>query len=597
LASAYSQAAMQPTKNRFCTVDIVPGAAETAQSILVELFAGTSPRAVAFWSGVERAEVAACVAPQARAAHFDEIPAAQNGPNLEQIAQKNGANSQTFLGIIDVGLPILRADWRSRLARVWDQSLIPPRDASERVAGFGYGRAFSPSAMANVESPAQAERWYAEHNFPLSLRAFTHGAAVASVLASPERNSAFALPMLAVQIAQPVLAHSSRTMLSAQILDALVWMIGEANLGNDTNKLVVNVSLGTQAGPHDGSSIFEHAVDALIEQFSENGEERLAIVFAAGNTYEARCHAELSVTPTQRATLNWLVPPDGVAPNFVELWFPPNTDHARVSLIAPDGRVIGEIGFGDAGALTKAAGEVIAHVSAHQAGTSAGGHDAMALLALAPSYASGTAGKWKIHIESTQKISQIHAYVERANSMFDRAAPHGRQSRFVDSQYEIAGNQPGTLLDSPNATVKRMGTLSSFGSGAKSVVVGASVGATAAPIHAPYSSAGPRRGQSSGKYLQQDFRPDVVAVGDESFAAPGLRVRGSQPLSVARMVGTSLAAPAVARAIAWAMHEGTFSGAARGWAQANVMPTGTNPTSPRQNTALVGAGAFLKRFA
>jgi hypothetical protein len=161
LPSAYWQAAMQPTKNRFCTVDIVPGAAETAQSILVEIFAGTSPRALAFWSVVARAEVAACVAPQSRAAHFDEIPAAQNGPNLEQIAQKNSANSQSFLGIIDVGLPILRADWRARLARVWDQSLIAPRDASERVAGFGYGRAFSPNAMADVESPAQADRWYA----------------------------------------------------------------------------------------------------------------------------------------------------------------------------------------------------------------------------------------------------------------------------------------------------------------------------------------------------------------------------------------------------------------------------------------------------
>jgi hypothetical protein len=596
LASAYSQAAMKPESNRFCTLDIVPSAAETTQSILIELFAGATSRALAFWSEVERAEVAACVAPQSRAAHFCAIPAAQNGQNFEQIAQKNSKNSGAFLGIIDVGLPILRADWRARLKRVWDQSLIAPRDASEGVAGFSYGRTFTPNAIANVDTPALADRWYADHDFPLSRRTFTHGAAVASVLAATETNSAEAMPMLAVQIAQPVLAHSSRIMLSSQILDALVWMIGEANLANGTSKLVVNISLGTQAGPHDGSSIFESAVDALIQQFTKNSEERLAIIFAAGNTYEARCHAELKVSPTQPATLDWFVPPDGVAPNSVELWFPPNTNDARVSLTAPDGRVIGGISFGSAGALTDDPGEVIAHVSVHHAGASAGGKDAMALLSLAPSFASGTAGTWKIQIESTQNISPIHAYVERANSMFDRAAPQGRQSRFVDAEYEIAGNHPGTLFDSPNAAIKRMGTLSSFGTGIKSVVVGASVGAKPAPIHARYSSAGPRRSQSGGKYVQQDFRPDVVAEGDESFAAPGLRVLGSQPLSVARMVGTSLAAPAVARAIAQAMHEGAFSGAARVWAQSHVTPNPI-PNLISAHSALVGAGEFSSDFA
>jgi hypothetical protein len=61
-------------------------------------------------------------------------------------------------------------------------------------------------------------------------------------------------------------------------------------------------------------------------------------------------------------------------------------------------------------------------------------------------------------------------------------------------------------------------------------------------------------------------------------------------------VGTSLAAPAVARAIAQAMHEGAFSGAARVWAQSHVTPNPI-PNLISAHSALVGAGEFSSDFA
>ena len=588
LPAAYLHPAMQPARNRFCTLDIVPNAnlGENAKSILTELFSGSSPRAKKFWSAVERAECAASVAPQARGVPIAQKPAAQYKPFPSIISPKNDVLEHTFLGVIDVGLPILRSDWRGQLLRVWDQTLIAP-EPSERVAGFGYGREFSPSKLTNFDQPATAAQWYAEHQFAPSLRAFTHGGAVATKLAEKSAG----LPMLAVQIGQPILAHSSRVALSAQLLDALAWMVVQADLANAKNKLVVNVSLGTQAGPHDGSAIFERALDQLISQNKVGAADRLAVVFAAGNTYEARCHAEINVTRAKSATLKWNVPPDSVAPHFVELWFPPGTAQASVRLTAPDGRTLPAVAFGSAATLADDEGTVIARVSGLRAGTSSGGADAMALISLAPSYASGTAGIWKITVASPGTISGIHAYIERANSMFDPAAPLGRQSRFVDAAYVNGATSPVTLLDHAGTPIKRLGTLSTFATSAHAVVVGASAGNTSRSRHSRYSSAGPTRGVRVGD-IPQDFRPDAVTAGDESAWFAGVRVRGTQALSVGRAVGTSFAAPVVARAIALAMRSGTMNTSARKWVQQHVKSDPTLYQPGKTSNPHTGAGVF-----
>ncbi len=602
LAPAYLHAAMRPAQNTFCSLDLVEdaGSAHAVRSILIELFDAVSARAAVFWSAVTRIELASAVAAVPRGVGVAPIPAAQNSPNLSKVQKISSPSGQTFLGLIDIGLPILREDWRARLVSVWDQSRIVPATEEERVVGFGYGREFAPALISGVTSASEAQRWYSQHEFPLSQRAFTHGAAVASVLASMRDEPVQApLPMLAVQIPVPVLAHSARVALSAQILDAVVWMIVQAGLTEPSNALVVNVSLGTHAGPHDGSSILERALDMLIDLNTINGAERLAIAFAAGNTYEARCHADVSVTPTKPATLNWFVPPDGVSPNFMEVWFPPGAVNARVSLFAPDGREIKDVECGEDGALIDAAGHVQARMSLYAAGTSASGDDAMALLALAPSYASDTAGTWRIELAASSNIKGIHAYVERVNSMFDLAAPRGRQSRFVDTAYANATNRPGLVGDSTGSFIKRYGTLSSFSSGARTVVVGASIAksrnALIIPEPARYASAGPRRGITTISQIARDYRPDCVAPGDAAHGQPGVRVLGTRTLFVTRMIGSSLAAPFVARQIARAMARSEIGAGVREWVQEAVAaPSGQYQTLPQPaSNPRTGAGSFI----
>ena len=59
--------------------------------------------------------------------------------------------------------------------------------------------------------------------------------------------------------------------------------------------VVVNLSFGHIAGPHDGSSMLERAIHELIEAYRRAA--RLEVVVAAGNSLLSRCHAGFSLGP------------------------------------------------------------------------------------------------------------------------------------------------------------------------------------------------------------------------------------------------------------------------------------------------------------
>ena len=91
-----------------------------------------------------------------------------------------------------------------------------------------------------------------------------------------------------------------------------------AKFAHRSNRVVINISYGAIAGPHDGTSILEQAlVDAV------HGRSRTWIVVSAGNAHRSRTHSRLELRQGGPAkTLVWRVAPDNPLQSFLEIWFP-----------------------------------------------------------------------------------------------------------------------------------------------------------------------------------------------------------------------------------------------------------------------------------
>ncbi|MGL5002102.1 MAG: S8 family serine peptidase, partial [Casimicrobium sp.] len=381
-------------------------------------------------------------------------------------------------------------------------------------------------------------------------------------------------------------AYSARSALSAHVLDGIAWILarGRTNKNDLKTRFVINVSMGTQAGPHDGSSILELALDELINVYRSETGERLAIVLAAGNSYEARCHAELELDGKNDTAIAVFVPPDDVTPSYVEFWFPEKLPKdLRLRCVDPTGRVC-EASIGNSAMLSSAAGNPSAMIVFPK--HTAGGNGTCALVAIEPTVRGKAAhGKWLLTLTSREPVAGIHAYVERDNSMFDPARPRGRQTTFLfakDSHKNTHTTEEPAVRMSKQ-WIQRNGTLNSLATSENVIVVGSYIHRERSP--SKYSSAGPAR--NSNKTV-----PDICAVGDDAIGLSGTVVSGSRTGSTTRMSGTSIAAPVVTSMIADAMSAGQISNSlsVRDWLLRHRV--GSREPSPIDNRI---GGGFLTR--
>ena len=78
--------------------------------------------------------------------------------------------------------------------------------------------------------------------------------------------------------------------------------------------MVVNLSYGIFAGPHDGTSPVEEMIEKLIALSAVQGVELRVVLPRRGNSYLERTHAQVTqglfATNNQIVSLNWQVPPD-----------------------------------------------------------------------------------------------------------------------------------------------------------------------------------------------------------------------------------------------------------------------------------------------
>jgi subtilisin family serine protease len=112
---------------------------------------------------------------------------------------------------------------------------------------------------------------------------------------------------------------------TADILSGINQIFASAGL----SPVSVNLSLGLMEGPHDGSSLFESAVNGLAAGTA--GSKRVISV-AAGNEADMREHFHATIpTLGGSASLGVLVPvsPSGFLPGAIDLWADGSPDPAR----------------------------------------------------------------------------------------------------------------------------------------------------------------------------------------------------------------------------------------------------------------------------
>lgn len=492
-----------------------------------------------------------------------------------------GKPGKLVIAVIDDGCPFLhkqfRRDGGTRIACVWDQDVGHDRPSGpwKRVPNFGFGRELRRNeiekALVDLDDEADryrflrypAERDVARDAPPataLPMPRSTHGSSVMALAAGhpdPMSAAAFGQPadaageadLIFVQLPSETVRDTSGASLQTYLLDALRYTMDRTH---PQAKLVVNISYGAAAGPHDGTSILEGAIEQMLAE-----RDDFAILVPAGNLYadlsdnhpatvERRLHAVLHLEPQGSADLAWQLPFDGDNDHLLELW--PRADDDKsiadlgVALCPPDADVADSVLVGRGRARfariddrKEPSAAVINQADAPQGCRSHGPPDhPLVLLAVAGAEAepsrAAPGGRWTVLVHNRSKAAlTVHAWIERSDATF---GGNGRQSFFP--------------ADEPACSVAH--TLGSLAHTGGVVVVGGVMRDSARVAN--YSSSGPALSPSTRR------GPTISAPCEESDAVHGLIVPGCFSGDSVRANGTSVATPVAARQLAIALASG-----------------------------------------
>ena len=386
-----------------------------------------------------------------------------------------------------------RADGTTRLLALWDQNAPLPRPDSP----FGYGRRYGP---AEIDAALQENDPYDALGYDPGSR--SHGTHVMDIGAgsggglnpagvAPGADLMFVNPAFSDIVWQGEDVLGSEFGDSVQLLEALRFLFDEAG----DRPCAINVSLGTNGGPHDGTSLVEQGIDALVEAAPNR-----AVVIAASNSFNDGIHAAGQVLQGGTVDVRWEGADQSAGQGELELWYS-GDDTFELELIAPDGTPVGSIPLGTNARAQDDQDQTVLFIS-HRAGDPNNGDNVIGMFL--EQHVPGDTWTLRLRGETVTGDGAFHAWIERND---------GAQSKFAAPQ------------DNSH-------TLGSISCGHKSIVVGSYDAHTAGTPLSVFSSAGPTRDERE--------KPEVSAPGDAVRAASSRTGSG-----LTRKSGTSMAAPAV----------------------------------------------------
>ncbi|MEO8022603.1 hypothetical protein [Polaromonas sp.] len=363
---------------------------------------------------------------------------------------------------------------------------------------------------------------------------------------APANDDASRAPLIAVQLDYDTVWDTSGGSMNVHVLDGLMYVLSRCA---DSAKVTVNISFGTLAGPHDGTSLLEAAMD----QLTTLRQGHLQIALAAGNSYQLRMHANTTLSKNERAALHWQAPPDDSTQSFVELWIEEDRDGLAIEITPPGRAALPSLAFGESRMWTDGGKQPLCALI-YPKTVATGRRGTCALLALAPTFsfeektATAPSGVWQITLTNTgKKAITVDAYIER-DDVVSGSHSGARQSHFEDKWYDTSGN-PGSFVDHPGnpSLIRRSGNFNSIATGSKTVSVGGT--RITGPRWAHYSPQKPDPDAGRPQRPGVVNTPDTEAFSDENPAMTGVNAAGTRSGAAVRLRGTSDASPQVARKI------------------------------------------------
>lgn len=461
----------------------------------------------------------------------------------------------------------------TRIEFLWNQD-----GTANDVPGFGYGNELSKQAIDRLirHAAMSANTLDEDHVYrlaryvdfgraghkPLTWRR-THGTHVMDLAAGYDADDApDNRPIIGVQLPVATTADTSGRSLAVHVLDGVRYVLDRADLlrqkGPDL-PVVVNLSYGLIAGPHDGSSILECALDELIALREKRAP--LRIVLPSGNSRQSRCHARIALNNKEPQTLKWRILPDDATPSYLEVWLPRRESGQEIKLFvkSPTGETHTDPIIQGSTFEWRRNNQVLGQVIYLDTPSDDKGRT-LALIALAPTATNNPgrevtpSGVWEITLRNEGPPADIEAWIQRDDTPYGYPR-RGRQSRFEDPKYERHDYRSREVVeDNEESYVKRDGTINAIATGARTTIVAGfrrNDGESA-----KYSGGGKPKAKSGTS-------PDALAVSDDSVACHGVLAAGARSGSLVAMNGTSVAAPQVTRWIADEMAKWTPGGELR----------------------------------
>lgn len=507
----------------------------------------------------------------------------------------------TLVGFVDFGCdfahPLFRLGTdqaRSRIVELWDQNADPENAPpalgehdvvvevdAQHVYRFGYGRRFSGAQIDDAlgqwlsQAPNDPEGPYRllgydphDHHYTrrrpgapegppaahglqvmqIAVGGARPGCADASAPTHAVQGVAPQAGVVFVQVRQHRAADGRRTLDLADVLDAVAFIFHVAE--REAKPCVVNISLNTMSGAHDGDGYFERQLAALLRSGIAGPSSRgRAVVIAAGNlppvdnqqrTWQ---HLRESIPAGGRFEFEWLVTPEDETRNMVEIWYDAVDRWLQVTLVPTAGPELGPIGPGDAAEILVdnqlgasiigsrwmpyADGDLPGEGALAPSGDMQPGRQ-MILLEVDPEVTGRTS--WKVVLQAVDASNAVVA--GRSPVLFDAWLERDDEGQ--------SGICRGDAM-APIQAKDRSATIGTLSCSREALVVGAYTTRASQVDEWGYSGRGPSR--------RGDLRkPDLSAPGHDVFLVNS--PRNAAAGTCARASGTSIAAPFVAGTIA-----------------------------------------------
>lgn len=448
-----------------------------------------------------------------------------------------------LIGIIDVGgIDFAHDDFmddegKSRILRIWDQggdAFDPPKltvTEGKAAKSKGYGSEITGEHIAFALKEASAAGASPYDLAPQSQQIRGSHATHVTSIAAGRSGICKRAKIAAVLIALPDGDNDRSKSFydTTRVADGLAYLFDLAESQNMAG-VSVNISLGTNGGPHDGSDMMSRWISAAMTSPGR------AITVAAGNSgqeapqyegdlgiWSGRVHSSGRIAAAElRRDLEWVVVGNGIedlSENELEIWYSAQDDF-DVELFTPAGRQIGPVSPGQRIENLLLPDRTV--VSIYNVLSDPKNGDNRISIFLSPYMGNPivgiTAGAWKVRL--TGKVIRNGSY----NAWIERDDP-GRIGDPVKRQWRLPSFfGPKTFVDDS--------TLSSLACSPRVIGV-ANLDEARELLHVS-SSQGPTRDARR--------KPEIAAPGTDIVAACGF----DRNTKWIEMTGTSMASPYVA---------------------------------------------------